>query len=293
MFKRALICTDFEDGLQRLVHFVPSLAASGLEQITFFHNVSLLADREIPRVDTEQIEAAREQLSAAQQSVPDGVVVEIEVQSGKAADNIIKVAKSSGADILFLGMPTRSILNEKLFGSTTLGIAKQVDLPLMILRPQLIATYREQELALRTQHLFQYFLLPYDGSESAKQLIQQVKERAAAIADCELEQCLLCWVIDDSSRRELQVPDPVGHAEAELESVRDELESVGLKVSLEVRQGNPLEEILKSAEVNDITAIAVRSGSSSFIARLSVPSFTSALLRSSWHPIVRFPSEHS
>ncbi|MEM1426819.1 MAG: universal stress protein, partial [Cyanobacteria bacterium P01_H01_bin.130] len=29
MFKRPLICTDFEDGLERLAHLVPALAESG------------------------------------------------------------------------------------------------------------------------------------------------------------------------------------------------------------------------------------------------------------------------
>ncbi|NEO51139.1 MAG: universal stress protein, partial [Moorea sp. SIO4A3] len=35
MFQHCLICTDFSDGLYRLVEFVPSLAAGGLKKIIF------------------------------------------------------------------------------------------------------------------------------------------------------------------------------------------------------------------------------------------------------------------
>ncbi|MEM9164488.1 MAG: universal stress protein [Cyanobacteria bacterium P01_F01_bin.4] len=291
MFKRALICTDFEDGLQRLVHFVPGLATGGLEQIVFFHNVPLTPDREIPKVDTEEVDAAQQQLSVAQQSVPDDVAVKVEVQSGRPIDNILKSAESNHSDVIFLGMPTRALLTEKLFGSTTVGITKQTKIPLMILRPQLVATYRESELMLRMQHLFEYLLLPYDGSRSAQYLVEQVKQQVRSTSNCKLKHCLLCWVIDDSTRKELRGAHPVSQAEETLATVSAELEALGISVTTEVRQGDPKDEILKSAEVNDITAIAVCSGKSNLLTRFSVPSFTNMLLRSSWHPILHFPRE--
>ncbi|MEL6937255.1 MAG: universal stress protein, partial [Cyanobacteria bacterium J06607_17] len=65
--------------------------------------------------------------------------------------------------------------------------------------------------------------------------------------------------------------------------------SAGIEVFTEIRQGDPQSEILKSAEVNDISAIAICSGKSKGILKWSVPSFTSALLRSSWHPVIHFP----
>ncbi|MEO0458871.1 MAG: universal stress protein [Cyanobacteria bacterium P01_A01_bin.114] len=291
MFKRALICTDFEDGLQRLVHFVPGLATGGLEQIVFFHNVPLTPEREIPKVDAEEVEAARQRLAVAQQSAPEGTTVKVEVQSGRAIDNILKSAKTNDSDIIFLGMPTRTLLTEKLFGSTTVGITKQTMSPLMILRPQLVATYRESELMLRMQHLFEYLLLPYDGSSSAQYLVNQIKHQVSSTSNCKLKHCLLCWVIDDSVRKELRGAHQVNQAESELAKVKSELEELGISVNTEVRQGDPKGEILKSAEVNDITAIAVCSGKSNMLARFSVPSFTNMLLRCSWHPILHFPRE--
>ena len=286
MFKRSLVCTDFDDSLQRLIKFVPDLVQSGLDQIVFFHNVSLTKDREIPKVDENAVAEAKSKLMEADEAtLPDGKSVVIEVRSGRVIDNISKVARCYDADVLILGTPTRSLLSEKLFGSTTTGIANQLNIPLVILRPQLVATYREQELALRCQTLFDHILVPYDGSNSAKHLVAKIK--ASANNSGYPKQCTLCWIIDDGIRVELRESE--AEAKAQLDQVKADLASVGVEVFTEIRQGDPQSEILQSAEVNDISAIAICSGKSKGILKWSVPSFTSALLRSSWHPVIHFP----
>ena len=288
MFKRVLICTDFTDSLQRLANFVPDLAKGGMEHIVFFHNVPLMTSREIPCVDEERVSAAREVLSNAESDVPAGTTVKIDIASGRAADNIVRAVKKHQPDIIFSGMPTRSALNEKLFGSTTVGIADKVDVPILIMRPQLVSTYREAELSQRCQHLFEYLLLPYDDSASAKKLVKRIKEKVEQ-PDCSMKTCLLCWVIDDGGRISANNPEKI--AQDKLNQVKVGLEGFSSEVETEVRVGSPLEEILKSGEVHDISAIAVCSGKSSGLLKITVPSFTTAILRASWHPIIHFPRD--
>ncbi|MEO0539614.1 MAG: universal stress protein [Cyanobacteria bacterium P01_A01_bin.105] len=289
MFKRALICTDFEDGIDRLTQFVPALATGGLETLVFFHNVALTAEREIPKIDTEAVEQAQAKLAIATQSVPDGITVKVEVASGRPVDNILKAAREYDIEVVVLGTPTRSLLTERLFGSTTVGITKQCPVPLLILRPQLVAIYRQAELALRCEHLFEYPLIPFDGSQSSQALVAQIKQRAVSAKA--VKQVLLCWVIDDSIRKELRGDDPVGHANEVMAPVKAELEAVGLTVETDVRLGEPQQEILKSAEVNDVTGIAVSTSGGGLLKKFSSPSLTSALIRSSWHPLLYFPRE--
>ena len=286
MFKCMLVCTDFDDSLQRLIEFVPDLVQSGLDKVVFFHNVSVTTDREIPKVDDAAIADAKQRLSAASEAIlSEGKSVTVDVRSGRVIDNVDKVARCYDADVLLLGTPTRSLLTEKIFGSTTTGIANQLEIPLVILRPQLISTYRRQELALRCQTLFSHLLVPFDGSNSAKYLVSQIK--AAAQTNGYPKQCTLCWVIDECIRVELRESEE--SVRQQLDVVKADLEAVGIEVFTEIRQGDPQPEILKSAEVNDISAIAICSGKSKGILKWSVPSFTSALLRSSWHPVIHFP----
>ena len=81
MFHRLLISTDLHEGLQRLVKFVPDLAATGLQQIVFFHCVPLLEDRGVPRVDTDKLDQAHQQLDIALQNVPEGIDVQVDIQN--------------------------------------------------------------------------------------------------------------------------------------------------------------------------------------------------------------------
>lgn len=186
----------------------------------------------------------------------------------------------------------RSALNEQVFGSTSLGIVNRVNVPMLTLRPQLIASYRQAELALRCQTLFDYLLIPYDDSGSAQKLIRDIKTKAQA--DSTLKRILLCWAIDDSSRMaktEQAVAAQKEAAQQALDRVKAELSALEniTEVLSEVRIGNPLESILKSGEAHDVSAIAICSGRNSGFFKKTVPSFTSAVLRASWYPVIHFP----
>lgn len=289
MFQRCLICTDFEDGLHRLVGFVPSLAAGGIKQIVFFHSVPLWQEGEIPRVDDKAIAKANDRFKQALGGVPDGVDVRIEVVSGRPVENIRKVAENYDADIILTGMPIRSLLQEKLFGSTTAELARSCKTPLLILRPQLISTYTREELDLRCQHLFRYLLIPYDGSNAANYVVQRVKKSAQSRPENSLEQCMLMRVIEEGGRRAILEEHRVREAQETITPVKAELEQLGLQVNTEVRVGNPYEEILDAALEFDISAIAMSSDTLGKPIEFPVRSFAGELMRRSWHPVLFFP----
>lgn len=293
MFKRLLFCTDFSDGVHRLAHFIPSLAETGVNQIVFFHAVPLDSGT-IPKVDQVAVDKARERLSVALENVPAGVDVKVEIESGRPSDMILQTAANHRVDLIILGMPVRSRITERLFGSTAMRVCERTGLPLMVLRPQLISTYTREELELRCRHLFRNLLIPYDGTDAARYLIQQIKSRAAERPPASLQQCHLCWVVEDVTRRGLPKGYQVEPALKELMGVKAELESINLCVEpVEVRQGDPICEILEAAQMGDVSAIAVTSGSLGKFQELSVPSFTRELLHRSWHPIIYFPPPRS
>lgn len=292
MFQRLLICTDLVDGLQRLVHFVPSLAVGGVQQIVFLHSIPLSGNKAVPRADEAALQAARDRLSIAKSDIPAGVDVQIEVQCGQPVDRILHVAANYKSDIILLGAQSRSLLTEKLFGSTAMALCQRSKIPLLIFRPQLLSTYTVAELDLRCRYLFRYFLIPYDGSNVANYLLERVKQLAKERSSDSLEECLLSWVIESSGRRVLSTllqEESTKKATAQLTTAKAELEALGLKVSTEISYGEPVPEILLEAQDYDITAIVTASDSLGKLLELSVPSFTGELLRRSWHPIIYFP----
>ena len=122
-------------------------------------------------------------------------------------------------------------------------------------------------------------LVTYDGSPSAKKLIGEVKGYLQSDPGGALETCLLTSVVDDGGR--IASNNPEEDAQTKLDAAKAELDGLGSEILTEVR--------VKSGEVHDISAIAVCSCKSKGILKLTVPSFTSAILRESWHPIVHFP----
>jgi nucleotide-binding universal stress UspA family protein len=262
-----------------------------MKKIIFLHSVPLWEEGGIPRIDDEAIEKARDRLQQSLKSVPDGVDIKIEVPSGRPIDTIPKAARTHQVDVVITGMPLRSLLQEKLFGSTTAGLVRACTTPVLILRPQLISTYTCEELDLRCQHLFRYLLIPYNGSNASKYLVQKIKDYAKNRPDSSLEQCLLMWVVDEGGRREVPKDYQLGEAQEQLEPVKAELEQLGLQVNTEVRLGNPYEEILDAALEFDISAIAMASDNLGKLIEFPVRSFAGELMRRSWHPILFFPPQ--
>jgi nucleotide-binding universal stress UspA family protein len=292
MFQRCLICTDFTDGLQRLVYFVPSLAKSGLKEIVFLHSVPVWEEGEVPRVDQEKIAQVKESLSPALQNIPAKVTVKVEVPSGEPLETIPKVVADYGIDVILTGTPLRSSWQEKIFGSTSMELAKSVDVPLMIFRPQLISVYTEEELDLRCQHLCRYLLIPYNDEKTAHYLVERIKDYAAKRPENSLQKCLLVWVIDDTARSSILIEHRIQEARSKLTQIKAELEALDLEVEVQVRIGRPLNEIIEMAYVYDISAIAVAADRDHGLLEWTVPSFSQEVLHRSWFPLLFFTQKN-
>jgi nucleotide-binding universal stress UspA family protein len=289
MFQRLLICTDFADANHRLIHFVPNLIAAGVKQVTFLHVVAL-EQAAIPVPNEKKIKEAQEQLQPALDHESEHMHVEVRVESGdKPSDVIAHIVHEENFDLVVLGTPTRSLLTQKLFGSTAMNVFQKVSTPIMILRPQLIATYSSEELALRCQHLFRCFLIPYDHSETAQLLVERIKNLVTRDGHSPLKRLHLCWVVDTT--RGLPVEFRVQEAHRILEQVRQDLSPLDLMVDpAEVRQGDPITEILNAAQMADVSAIVTSSGELTKKISLLGSSFAAELLRRSWHPLILFPA---
>lgn len=288
MFQRILICTDFTDGLQRLVHFVPQLATAGMKQIVFLHVVPFGEEVGIPKPDAEKVDRAQKQFAAALKTVPSSIEVKAEVQPGRATDVILRTAKTYNCDVILMGTQSRNLLTEKLFGSTTAELSQRSTIPLMTVRPQLISALTAEELTLRCQHLFRGLLIPYDDSEASKHTVSEIVKLAQPDID---HRCYLCRVVDEGGRYELSPVEEERLVSETLKPTQAKLQAAGIETEIELRRGNAITQILQAAQDKDVNAIAISSnnGTRGFCA---VPSFAAELLRRSLHPVLFFPAPH-
>lgn len=289
MFQSCLICTDFTDGLYRFIDCIPSLAQCGLKKIVFFHSAPLWEEGDITRIDEEEVEQAHKRLQKALDNSTDSIDVQVEVISGKPLDTIPRALNKHQIEVIMMGSPIKTLAKEKVFGSTSAGLAKITSQPLNVIRPELITTYTREELALRCQHLWRYLLIPYNDSETANYLIAEVKKYAQNRPANSLQKCMLMSVIDDSSRRaSMMAEERMKHAEKSIEQVKAELEALDIEVNTLVTKGNPLKEITAAALDFDISAIAIATDYRTNILQWTVRSFANDVMRSSWFPVLLF-----
>ncbi|WP_017294903.1 universal stress protein [Geminocystis herdmanii] len=288
MFESCLICTDDKDGLQRFVSFVDALADSGLTEITFLHNVPLWDEGQVPRVDNEKIALMTEKFNSSLKP-SDRVKVNIEITSGLVTENISKAVKKYQPECLILGTSLRGITEDRIFGSTTMSVIEKINIPIMILRPQLISVYTSEELDLRCRHLNRCWLVPCYDVDKARYLINQLKTCVTGKCSTIPHKYIILAVIDDVSRSEILVQNRIKEVETKLNEVKEELQSLGLEVEVMVKIGNPILETLDVALTEDISAIAVTDDREYGLLDWTIPSFTQKVLHRSWFPVVFFP----
>jgi nucleotide-binding universal stress UspA family protein len=289
MFDQALICTDLSDGLHRLVHCVPNLARSGIKRVIFLHSVSVWKQTTRALLDEENITLAKQKLAPALENIPDGMSVSVEVSNRPPVDAVREILKTSAIDVIIMGSALRTSLEAKLFGSTSLEVARATDIPILMFRPQLLRTYTRDELALRCEHLWKHLLVPHDGSDSARYLVQQIEKYAAERSPGSFEECKLLRVVTDPSRDPVVIDRRLKDARADLETVKAELEKLNVEVSIEVRHGDPVLEILDAADDDEISAIAIATDRrDNFLEWLGARRIGDELLHQLWFPLLFF-----
>jgi nucleotide-binding universal stress UspA family protein len=286
MFQRLLICTDLNDGLQQLARCAPAFAATGVQQITFLYSTPIEETVGVPRIDETAVAAAKAAIERWLPATP-GLDVKIEVQMGRITECISRTAQQYQSDLIILGTASKTNISEKLFGSTTLELAKKTTLPLLILRPQLLDVMLLEELELRCKYLFQRLLIPYNDSPAANYLVDQIAQRSQAHHT--VDRCTLCWVSPDRNWLSIPAAEQAKLIDQQLIPVETQLAAASITTQRAIHHGNALKGILATARDADISAIAIASNSLGTIAEWTTPSLTSELIRQSWYPLIFFP----
>lgn len=289
MIRRLLISTSLVDSLHRFAYCLPSFVDAGFQSVILLHCIPLRVDHGIPHTDDAKVQAARDRLNAVVANGPANLSIEIRVETGSPCDRIAAVAQEVQADLVIVGTAHRTLLDEKLFGSTTAKLAQNLHCPLLIVRPQLIAAYTLEELRLRARHLLQTLLIPFDGSASSQGLIHYLEAVIASQSQSLLESCFLCWVAEKVSGRGATLQSTHLPNETLLKTAQERLTAQGITVKTLLREGNPLTELETIASEENISAIAIASEHFGKLWEWSVPSLAGELLRRSWHPIFYLP----
>ncbi|MEY7851132.1 universal stress protein [Natrarchaeobius sp. A-rgal3] len=194
-----------------------------------------------------------------------GFDVEVHVVRGTPHRRIRGIAETVGASITVVGSRGKSPLENRVIGSTARNLARTTETPLLVNRVEREA----DEPSVVRQHLFQRMLYATDFSENAERAFETFSYLRHAT-----QEATLVHVETPKDPEPSDSADP----ETRLASLADRLEEWDIDTRIDVRQGDPADEILAVEDAVDPTTILVGSRGHSRLRRLLLGSVSEDLV---------------
>lgn len=193
-----------------------------------------------------------------------GFEVETHVVRGTPHRRINGIVETVGADLTIVGSRGTSPLENRVLGSTARNLARTTVVPLLVNRVE----RGTEDPELRREQLFRRVLYATDFSENADQAFDAFSHLRRATSEATL--------VHVESEAD---PDPAESAPIErLERFADRLEAWGIEPTIDVRSGDPADEILAAESDHDPTTILVGTRGHSRIRRLLLGSVSESVL---------------
>ena len=183
-----------------------------------------------------------------------GFDVETHVVRGTPHRRIRGIAEAIGAGVTIVGSRGKSPLENRVIGSTARNLARTTETPLLVNR---IERETDEPEVLR-EHLFRRVLYATDFSANAEQAFEAFSYLRHATQEATL---VHVQTPKDPALSDVEPEDRLGELAAQLEDW-------GVETRIDIRQGDPTEEILAAEAEHDPTTILIGSRGHSRLRRL-------------------------
>ncbi len=141
----------------------------------------------------------------------------------------------------------------------------------------------------RVHYTYQRILVPLDGSELAEAILDHVEQAARAFS----AEVVVLTVLPATGVVPELAREDITQATSYLDRMKQRLTDKGLKVQTTIRYGDPADEIIDYARVNDIDLIAMSTHGRSGISHLIFGSVAEKVLRGTRSPVLLIRSPGS
>jgi len=174
MFKKILFPTQFEEFSMEILESVSCLQAGGLEEVVLLHVIhpeSLYTDLDWGVVFNAELierEARRRFDAYTAHLASQGIASKIRIGAGRVPSEIIKAATDEKVSLIVAGRQKRGILGELFVGSTTPGIVRKSDVPVLVAKYHTVREIAGEIRETFCTDMFRKILYPTDWSECAE-----------------------------------------------------------------------------------------------------------------------------
>ncbi len=264
---KAVLATDLSAASEATIENETCLECLGRIGIEEIHLVTVIPSNVhsgMPGIDFEKRrrKAIRNYERVIEQA---GFDVDVHVVRGTPHRRIRGIAETIDASLTVVGSRGKSPLENRVIGSTARNLARTTETPLLVNRIEREA----DDPAVVRQHLFQRMLYATDFSENAERAFETFSYLRHAT-----QEATLVHVETPKDPGLAEDTDPEGR----LAELADQLEAWDIETRIEVRQGDPADEILAVEDAVDPTTILVGSRGHSRLRRLLLGSVSEDLV---------------
>ncbi len=281
MFEKILFPTDFSEYAQKTLECIGEIP--GIKELVLLHVVDATHPSKRGWTHGPHIENARILMEEKKEYIENlGLKVKTKVDvitEGDVYRAILETAEKEKVSLIVMGARGKSPIKDLLLGGVSSNIVRHAKTNLLIMRYKLVEDLEGIKHEKFCPMIFSKVLLPTDFSEPAGKTISFMKE----IKD--IQEMVLLNVVNKGETNE-EIEENVNEARRKLGDIKDELGRAGFMVKEHVRVGNLPEEIISTAEDENVSLIAMSTHGKGWFRELLVGSTTCAVVRRAKRPVL-------
>ncbi len=271
-FKKVMMAVDFSDCSLSMLNRVEELERAGCEEIILIRVINTAKfgsvagfdiDAWIEVEEKESIEKLEELVKEIERKGVKAKFVH-PLPVGEPVYEIVKAAKKENVSSIMLASRGKSRLKEILLGSVSEGVIRKADRPVLLVKD-----------GKRQEKMFKKILYAHDLSEHSAKVVECVKDAAIAGG----RDVIILHVKEKDKENEKE-------GEEMLKKAKEELEKARIDVKVLIDEGTPHKVILRVAEKEEVTMIAMASRGLGFIEGMILGSTTDVVTRRSKVPVL-------
>ena len=278
MFERILVAVDETEQARWALAATINLARICSAELTLLHVVKRPADR----AEYEEERISNELLQLLRSKVPGTIKVAIDSRKGNVVAEIVSAAAELDADLIVMGTHGRGPLPQLFLGSTTEGVARWAQCPVLTVRQPREADYAHPQG-------FRRILVAVDASEPALAALafalDMARETDAAVA--------VVHVVDTAHPWQGEISEtglaPLSHIRRQGQMLLNRMLADvpgGEKCETILRDGLPAKEILVAAHKWEADLVVIGSQGHGHFEQFVLGSVANAVVRGSPCPVL-------
>lgn len=288
MLSSILVATDASEASDRIVECVRGLAQVGSRRAALVHVFHVRDVGGLYESLEREIRPRLEKQAAVLREA--GFAVEIETPLGFPASELHRIARERGAQLIVAGSHGASLARDKVLGSTVSELLHQLQLPMLLIRIQMLEENGGARCRAACEELFRSILFPTDFSDNAEHAFLFLEHIAR-----EARPRVTLLHVQDRSRIERHLKhrlEEFNQIDAErLAGMKVRLEQCGAaEAATEIAYGLPIEEILNRARSGDFSLIVMGAQGRGYFAEVFLGSVANQVARLAPLPVLFVPA---